>query len=170
MRTMSELTEAAKSELAARRIFFGHQSVGDNIMDGVADLVRDQPGLGLRIVGIDEARRLDGGFLAHGHIGRNEEPATKTDEFARLLDEEGLASRIDIAFHKYCYVDFGQSTDVAALFEHYRTTMARLRASFPAVIFVHVTVPLTTVQSGPMAVLKGLFGKNPCRVRGQPPP
>ena len=160
VRTIVELSETVKARLATRRIFFGHQSVGGNILDGVGDLVRSQPTLGLRVVGVDGVRRIEGGFIAHAEIGRNGQPAMKTDEFARLLDE-GLASRVDVAFHKYCYVDFGQSTDVAALFDHYRTTMARLRASVPTVTFVHVTAPLTVVQSGPMAALKGLFGKIP---------
>jgi hypothetical protein len=154
------LTETAKARLATQRIFFGHQSVGGNIMDGVGDLVREQPTLGLRVLGLDGVRSMEGGFFAHAKVGQNEHPATKTDEFAKLL-ADGLASRVDIAFHKYCYVDFGQSTDVAAVFDHYRNTMARLRESFPTVTFVHVTVPLTAVQSSPIAVIKGLLGRIP---------
>lgn len=160
MRTIGELTDAARAGLAARRIFFGHQSVGGNIMAGVADLVREQPALALKIVGLDEAGSPTGGFFAHARIGRNEHPATKTDEFARLLDE-GLASRVDIAFHKYCYADILENTDAKAVFQHYQQTMTRLRGAYPRVTFVHVTTPLMAVQSGPKALAKKMLGRAP---------
>jgi hypothetical protein len=160
VRTISELSETARGSLAAKRIFFGHQSVGGNIMDGVADLVRDQPSLGIRIVDLDGARTATGGFFAHAAVGRNLYPGLKTDDFAKLMDQ-GLASRLDIAFHKYCYVDVLEGTDIEAVFANYRDTMARLRATYPSVTFVHVTVPLTVVQSGPRALLKNLLGRVP---------
>jgi hypothetical protein len=37
--------------------------------------------------------------------------------------------------------------------------MARLRQAFPGVRFVHVTSPLTVVQSGPKAWIKRLMGR-----------
>jgi len=160
VRTIGELTETAKARLATQRIFFGHQSVGGNIMDGVGDLVREQPTLGLRVLGLDGVRSIEGGFFAHAKVGRNEYPATKTDEFAKLLDE-GLASRVDIAFHKYCFADILENTDTKAVFQSYQKTMARLRDAYPNVTFVHVTAPLMAVQSGPKALVKKLLGRAP---------
>ena len=162
MRTIGELTETAKARLATKRIFFGHQSVGGNIMDGVGDLVREQPTLGLKVVGLDESASTSGGFFAHALVGTNEHPTTKTDEFARLLDE-GLASRVDIAFHKYCFVDVTERVDAQGVFAHYRDTMGRLRAAYPGVTFVHVTAPLMAVQSGPKALVKKMLGRAPAR-------
>ncbi len=160
MRTIGELSEAARASLETKRIFFGHQSVGGNIMDGVADLVREQPTLGLRVLDLDGVRSTEGGFFAHAKVGRNEYPATKTGEFARLLNE-GLASRVDIAFHKYCFADILENTNTKAVFQHYRNTMIRLRAAYPNVTFVHVTVPLMAVQSGPKALVKKMLGRAP---------
>jgi hypothetical protein len=71
-----------------------------------------------------------------------------------------------VAFHKYCYVDVTETTDVAAVFDHYRQTMARLREEFPGVVFVHVTTPLVRVGSGPRAALKRLLGRDPGRYGG----
>jgi hypothetical protein len=48
-----------------------------------------------------------------------------------------------------------------AVFEHYRATMARLRAAFPQVQFIHVTVPLTELQTGPKAAIKRLLLQPP---------
>ena len=37
-------------ELASRRIFFAHQSVGNNIIEGVSSLVLSNPQIGVRLV------------------------------------------------------------------------------------------------------------------------
>ena len=160
VQSIGELTDAAKTNLAGKRIFFGHQSVGRNIMDGVADLVRVTPGLRLTVLGIDEALPPSGGFFAHGSVGKNGQPAFKTDDFARRV-EGGLGAPLDIAFHKYCYVDILEGTDVDAVFSHYRETMARLRDAHPTVVFVHVTAPVMQVQSGLKAEVKKLIGRAP---------
>ena len=160
MMTIARLTGTADGKLAEKRVFFGHQSVGGNIMDGIADLERERQSLRLRIVSLDKASIEDGGFFAHAPVGRNGDPASKTDEFARLLDD-GLATRVDIAFHKYCYADISEDTDVAPIFRHYLQTMARLRVAHPNVTFVHVTTPLVTVQSGPKALAKMILGRAP---------
>jgi hypothetical protein len=73
---------------------------------------------------------------------------------------------VDVAFHKYCYADILEATDVPAVFDHYQRTMARLRADCPEVVFVHVTVPLVRVQSGPRAWIKRLLGRAPGRYAG----
>jgi len=160
VQSIAELADAAKTHLAAKRIYFGHQSVGTNIMDGVADLVRVTPGLRLNVLAIDGALPGSGGFFAHGAIGKNTEPESKTDDFAHRI-EGGFGAALDIALHKYCYVDITASTDIEAVFRHYRDTMARLRDEHPKVVFVHVTVPVTQVQSGLRADVKELLARAP---------
>jgi hypothetical protein len=162
---LGEVPDTVWQSLGTKRIFFGHQSVGDNIMEGVNDVLRGQPRIGLRVaVGADA---LAGGaaVFAHGRIGRNGDPGFKTEEFARLI-EGPLRGKVDVAFHKYCYADIVETTDVAAVFDRYEKTMARLRAEFPEVVFVHVTTPLVRVQSGPKATLKLLLGQSPGRYGG----
>lgn len=162
--SLREVPDPAWRELAAKRLFFGHQSVGDNIMEGVGDLVRAEPRIGLRVQA-GESAPDGGGVFAHERIGRNGDPGLKTDEFARLI-EGPLRGRVDVAFHKYCYADLSETTDVPAVFGHYQKTMTRLRAEFPEVLFVHVTSPLVRVQSGPKAALKLLLGRSPGRYEG----
>lgn len=159
-RTGVKLTPAVKAAIAERRIFFGHQSVGANIVEGLADGGADGTGPSMRIVALGQEAGVSGGFFAHAPIGRNGQPSSKTDEFAALL-ERGLAGRVDIAFHKYCYLDLPDGTDVQAIFEHYRRTMARLHREFPAVAFVHVTAPLTAGEAAPKWLAKRLLGRKP---------
>ncbi len=159
--SLGDVPDSAWTALAARRIYFGHQSVGANIMDGVADLLAAEPRLGLHVV-TDAGPLERGGAFLHGPVGRNGDPGGKTDDFAARLDGP-LAGRVDVAFHKYCYVDVTAASDVPALFAHYQRTMARLAAAHPGVRFVHVTTPLVTVPGGPAAAVKRLLGRTSVR-------
>ncbi len=65
-----------------------------------------------------------------------------------------------IAMFKYCYVDIGETTDVRKMFDAYRATIEEVRHSHPSVRIVHMTVPLTTVDSSPKTWLKSVLGRN----------
>lgn len=138
--------------VAKRRVFFGHQSVGGNVLDGLAEVT----GGAVRVVSSREADAFDTPGLVHTLIGQNEAPLTKAADFERAMD--GIGERADIAFFKLCYVDFDATTDVQAVFDAYKGTLDKLAAKYPKVTFVAVTAPLTTVQTGPKAWLKRTFG------------
>jgi|EndMetStandDraft_4_1072995.scaffolds.fasta_scaffold174526_2 hypothetical protein len=159
-RTLRDIPADETRRLQAARIFFGHQSVGADIMAGVEDLVKSTPQLQLRVVQLQGPSLPAGPFFAHEKIGENGKPSLKTDVFATLM-EDGFNKNLDIALHKYCFVDIEASTDVGRLFAHYKETLARLRAESPNVRFVHVTTPLTVVQSGWRATVKRMLGREP---------
>jgi hypothetical protein len=142
------------SRLAERRVFFAHQSVGQGLVDGLRTLAARE-GVDVRVV--ETAGPPSSPAFAHGLVGRNGDPFGKLASFERLLE----AGEVDIALMKFCYVDFTSTSDVDGLFAEYRTTLARLRARHPRTAFVHVTVPLTTVQRGSRALLKRLAGRPP---------
>lgn len=144
--------------LAAKRIFFAHQSVGYNILDGIRDLAATSPDGGLRIVEGSEASLFDAPVLAHARLGRNGDPGSKVRAWERYL-ESGIGSRADFALYKFCYLDVVSATDARQVFEMYRTSAERLKGLYPKTTFIHVTVPLTTVQSGVKAALKRLLGR-----------
>jgi hypothetical protein len=152
---------ALREELAAlgrRSYFFGHQSVGSNLIDGMQRLGAGSGGT-LRIVEVKEASSVPPGTFAHGFVDRNGDPEEKLRSFARALGPGPGGP--DVALFNLCYVDFSPTTDVQALFERYRTAIADLRASHPKTTFVHVTTPLTIIQGGPKAWVKRLLGKAP---------
>ena len=136
---MAILLASSFPAAAEPRIYFGHQSVGANLLQGVKEL-----GVSLSIK--DE-------FLAE-----NGDPLRKLQNFMAAVGE---GSRFDIALVKFCYVDVNADTDARALFERYRATLAELRAKNPRTVFVHATLPLTTVQTGPKALAKRLLGRAP---------
>ncbi|MCM2333136.1 MAG: hypothetical protein NDI82_04220 [Anaeromyxobacteraceae bacterium] len=142
--------------LSGRRVFFGHQSVGSNVLDGVRDLAALE-GAALRVT---EARAsgVPAGTLVHLPLAENGDPFRKLHSFVQAF-ASGEAAGADLALMKFCYVDVTASTDVAALFAAYQRTVAEVEARSPGTTVVHVTVPLQTVEGGLKAWLKGLLGR-----------
>jgi hypothetical protein len=143
--------------LAHERIYFAHQSVGANILAGVSELAREA-GVPIRIVQAPNAAAIAPGTFGHFFVPENGAPLRKLANFEAAL---GRGSGVDIALIKFCYVDIDASTDAKALFARYQATLAELRAANPHTTFVHVTLPLTTVQTGPKALVKRLLGRAP---------
>jgi len=142
--------------LARERIYFGHQSVGMNLLQGVEELSAEA-GVPVRIVRADRASDVPPAAFGHTFVAENGQPLKKLESFRAAL---GTAP-VDLALLKFCYVDVTAGTDVKALFTRYRQTIDELRKSHPHTIFVHVTLPLTTAQSGWKARAKRLLGRAP---------
>lgn len=142
--------------VARERIYFGHQSVGANLLQGVQELSADA-GVPVRIVRAERASEVPAATFGHTFVPENGQPLEKLASFRTAL---GSAS-VDIALVKFCYVDIRGDTDVKALFHRYRQTIAELRRTNPRTTFVHVTLPLTTVQTGFKALAKRLLGRAP---------
>jgi hypothetical protein len=145
------------SRLAHERVYFGHQSVGNNVLQGLAELSAAE-GVPLRIAELPRAASLDGPGIGHLFVPENGDPLRKLASFRQAL---GAGSAADIALVKFCYVDINAGTDMRALFDAYRETIDELRLKNPRTTFVHVTLPLTTVQTGPKAWVKRLLGRAP---------
>jgi hypothetical protein len=145
-------TADAVAAVAKQRVFFGHQSVGGNILEGLAEVT----GGAVRVVESRDPKAFEAPGVVHALLGQNEAPLTKVSDFEQVM--EAVGPRVDVAFYKFCYVDIDAATDVDALFEAYRASLERVQAKFPSVTVVAVTAPLTTVQTGPKAWLKNAFG------------
>jgi hypothetical protein len=144
--------------LAALKIYFGHQSVGQNIIDALSALALDHDVRTLRFVPLGMVPSGARGWFADSRIGRNHYPLRKCAEFAdALLGLRGAPP--DIAFMKFCYSDIARHTSVREVFGGYCDTMNRLKAAMPEVCFVHVTVPLTVGSRGFRKTLNALLGR-----------
>ena len=145
------------ANLAEKKIFFGHQSVGFNIIDGIKDLMKDSP-VKLSIVELKDAGPLSKPGFYHARVGKNVDPISKIDDFARQVDA-GIGGTADIAFFKFCFVDIRSQTDIQKVFKHYVQTMERLEKKYPQTKFVHFTVPLSTTVTSWKTRVKTLIGK-----------
>ncbi len=144
--------------LAKKKIYFGHMSVGFNILDGVRDLMQEARGAKLNIVETSDPAAFGGPIFAHSPIGKNGYPLTKLEQFRTIL-ESGVGDKADIAFFKFCYVDIHGGTDVGALIKAYDKTIQGLQARFPKLTIAVVTAPLTAIPAGPKTSLKKLLGQ-----------
>jgi lysophospholipase L1-like esterase len=145
------------TQVARERVYFGHQSVGANVLEGLRDLSAAE-GVPLAITEVPRAASLRGPGVGHLFVPENGDPLRKLASFKQALGE---GSHADVALVKFCYVDIDADTDMRALFDAYRKTIDELRAKNPRTTFIHVTLPLTTEQTGPKAWVKRLLGRAP---------
>jgi hypothetical protein len=150
--------------LAGARIFFGHQSVGNNIIDGIKEIIEEDSRIKLNITGAIDATTYDNPCFSHAHIGSNMDPLSKIDHFQEIMNS-GVGEKVDVAFFKFCFVDITGKSDRTKIFSTYRQTMEKLERQFPSTHFVHFTVPLCTGPEGPISELKS-FLKMICGRRG----
>ena len=160
------LTPAMKSKLKsdfakvrATRVLFLHHSVGHNILDGVANLAAELGEQGFVDAKEEAAFSTGGPQFAHGSRGENGKPDTKIQAFVDLFRKQAK-HHPDIAFMKFCFVDFNPNSDVDKLFAEYTTAMGNLAKKHPEVKFVHTTVPLTRRQEGLKWTAFRLVGKS----------
>lgn len=152
------LSKADFEHLSKKRIYFGHQSIGFNIVDGLLALEKANPEIGLTVKETRDPAQITSGVFAHGRVGENKAPSSKIRDFVTSV-EGGLGESVDVAFFKFCYVDFEADTDPEKVFAEYRAAMTQLRQKYPRLTIVHVTVPLSVVQTGPKALVKRIMGK-----------
>lgn len=154
----SEVSPAARENLSRQKVYFGHQSVGDNLLGGLANLMKQEPGFRLDIVKSSDPSRFDRPVFAHSYVGANGDPDSKTRAFEAVV-RAGIGGKADIALFKFCFWDIRATTDVGAVFKLYKETLAALEKDYPTTVFVHVTVPLTIHRSGLRQRLKSLVGR-----------
>ena len=157
-KSIDTLPPSAWHNLAKKSIFWGHQSVGGNICTGLASLLRDNRHIPLQIVETNHAADITPATFSHCKIGNNHDPLSKNEAFTAVLSQ-GIGERVSIAFFKYCYVDITEKSDPYAIFSSYFECINELQNKFPAVLFIHVTVPLTVVQTGPKAWIKKILNR-----------
>lgn len=154
-----KVSASAWEKLSNKKIFFGHQSVGYNILDGIKELMLEYTEIKLNVVETSDKTDFKAGVFAHSKVGSNCDPKSKIDGFKKLIDE-GLGENTDIAFLKFCYIDFNPNTNIKKVFAEYSDTISKLKKEYPAITFIHVTAPLVKIQTGPKAWVKKLIGRS----------
>ena len=147
------------SKIANKRIYFAHQSVGFNIIDGVNDLIGENPAARLKIAETIDHNSFKEPIFAHSRVGKNQSPETKVDGFVKNI-EQGIGDNADYAFLKLCYVDITADTDYEKLFGYYERALAKLKESYGTTTFIHITIPVTKIQSGLKGIIKRMVGKS----------
>lgn len=153
-----KLEKTKLEKLAKQSIYFGHQSVGYNIIDGVEDVLKEsgKPDA-MMVTEARDTQHAGTPGLMHSRIGENGDPLGKLKDFGNLM-RGGMGNQVDIAMLKFCYVDIRGDTDVEQLFNEYRKEMTELEKEYPQTTLVYTTVPLRTVNQSWKAKIRRLLG------------
>lgn len=156
--SLGDVSQAEWDRLAARRIYFGHQSVGRNIIDGLRDVMRADPGIRLNIVESRTPAELGPAAFSHSRIGRNRDPESKIDYYVNVLSGE-MGQWCELSLMKLCYMDVDAQSDVEGLFRFYQGKIEELREARPGLVIVHATIPLLRREAGLLPTSKNIAKK-----------
>ncbi len=131
------MTPADRARLGALRVFWGHQSVGRDLMGGAGRL-----GFPFEAVtGAGDYPRVTRG---EAEVADNRDPARKVRSFRTLVLDRGIGGAVQVVAMKFCWIDFTRDTDLDAIERQYTEAVAEIRRRFPTVRVLHVTPPLTS--------------------------
>ncbi len=148
--TLPSIDNAPKEyweKLAGKKIFFGHKSVGYNIIGGITDIINERDDIKLNVVESCESSVFDRPVFAHSQAGKNRDPVSKINSFTDFMDA-GVGEKVDIAFFKFCYADIMWDSDPQEIFDLYRAALEELKGRYPETKFLHVTIPLRSAPKG----------------------
>jgi len=157
---LDEISQDRWDVLSQKKIFFGHKSVGANIIEGLNEVMAQRPKIKLNIRETTDPVDFLGPIFAHSPIGRNKAPLSKVDRFREIM-ESGVGLAADVAFFKFCFVDIDHETDAESLFERYVELVDSLEKRFPDLKIVTFTVPLLSKPVGIKARLEKILGRLP---------
>ena len=152
----TDATGESIRKIKDRRILFAHHSVGENILDGL-QIIAVESGVDLKITRIGSAPLTNKSTFVDFTPGNNQSPKTKIDGFVQQIKNLNKDFVPDIAFMKFCYVDFGSDTDIEELFEYYKNNIEVLKKERPEIAFAHLTVPLVAKPENFKSSMKRLL-------------
>jgi hypothetical protein len=139
----------AQGVIRSARVFFGHQSIGANTVEGMASLGFGDPWVHWAFP--EDADYNGGAYFGQQMIGENRHPAGKVDAFRSFMIDDAYGGRVDMAGFKLCFQDFeadgdgdavSNAPELALLQARYAATIDDVRAAYPDVVLFHVTPPL----------------------------
>jgi len=148
LRSIDDVPKEYWIKLAEKRIFFGHKSVGANIVDGINNVIKQHDYIKLNIIETSNPADFRQPIFAHSSVGRNTEPDSKIESFRDIMNS-GVGEKVDIAFFKFCFVDVRRDAKPREILDDYKALMQDMEGRYPQTRFLHVTIPLT---SGPRGV------------------
>lgn len=145
--SIDDVPKECWEKLAGKKIFFGHQSVGFNIIDGIRDIINERDDIKLNIVEARDSAAFNRPIFAHSQVGKNMDPVSKIKSFINVMDA-GIGKKVDIAFFKFCYIDIMRDSDPQKIFDLYSAALEELKERYPETKFLHVTIPLRSTPKG----------------------
>ncbi len=132
--------------IGTKNIYFGHRSVGENIISGLKELISSNKVDNFNLNKVKDLNFNGNFYFADSHIGQNGNPVSKVDEFIKTVDK--LSSNdLNIAIMKFCYADIISTTDIESVFDYYVNSIETLKEKHKDLRIIHFTVPLKSQKS-----------------------
>lgn len=125
-------------------LLFGHNSVGENIIEGMDAL------------GVSDIT------ISQKYIGENRDPMSKMKDFEALVDR----IQTDVAIMKFCYLDI-ETMNAGDLLVAYIEMVNRIQKKHPDLLILHMSMPLVNnpYDKSLLGMTKGfvrnILGKTP---------
>ncbi len=159
MSSLKNIPQQKWDQLAQQKIYFGHQSVGYNMMDGIEMVLKENQNIKLNIKKGKDLNFFKSPVFAHDNNGSNRDPKAKIDDFCDTIDN-GLGEKVNLAGFKFCYVDIEDGSNVKEIFDYYKKRMNEISLKYPNIKIIHFTAPIKSLQSGSKGFIKKLLGKD----------
>ena len=158
---MKAIPKQSIESVNKRKYFFMHQSVGDNLIDGIKMHAesRSLPVTIMELDGNSPDLQLEKPGFYHTHGGKNGYPFSKIESFVDLMSRIDKEQLPQIAFMKFCFLDFPPEVDPNSVFDEYNKTISKLQKLYPDTKFVHLTAPLMETPNDFKTLIKRLLGK-----------
>jgi hypothetical protein len=142
------------------QIYFGHQSIGNNILSGISQW-EQETGSSLNIIQTRDFENIKGESFVHYMVGNNGDPQSKISDFSSVM--KSIPEEVKAySFFKLCYVDITEDSDVEGIFLSFKEEIVRLMEELPAdVRLILFTVPVTGIQKGWKAFAKKILNRPP---------
>lgn len=154
----TDIPDSTWKNLETKSIYFGHQSVGYNIVDGLTKILEENKSVSLNVVEIEDNDQKESPAFYHFSNGINKDPKSKIQSFKKFITNR--KDTLDFAFYKFCYVDIHSNTDINEVFDFYVKSMDALHKEHPDIKLIHFTCPVRVIETGPKAFLKKILKKN----------
>ncbi len=139
-------------------IFFGHRSVGENIIQGVREIISKNNTRKLVILKMDSINQIPEKYFLDANIGSNGDPKSKINDFNRIVNL--LAPKdLNIAMMKLCYADIKDETNLNEVFKYYSSVIDSIKLKYPNLIIIHFTVPFTSQRTFLMSIKDFIKGR-----------
>lgn len=149
--------------LKGKKVFFGHQSVGNNMINGLNTLIENNDDLNfIKVLTIENYLKLENKdddslfYFIHTRIGENGHPQKKIDDFKKNIQ---ILHEVDAAFMKFCYADIRPHSNIESIYTNYKSAHIELSNEFKNTKFIYFTVPVTAKQGTIKRVIKSIVGK-----------
>jgi len=158
IKSLDDISDKAIESISRKTIFFGHASVGYNIVQGMKEIIELDPRFKkINIIEIKENANIEGPGLYHSVNGKNSYPKTKCDSFEYFLIKRRFGDFVDVGLFKFCYVDIEKDSNVQEIFDYYVRTIEKIKMEYPKLKIIHVTAPLYAHAFGLKGFVKSMI-------------